>query len=164
MSSPTVITAPTGQPTMVTEREFDAPVERVFQANVNADLYAQWIGAMPGTVTTIEQFDARSGGSYHWSQSGDGFEFSFRGVFHTVQPNEILIQTFEYSGAPNQVGVSLATFTDLGDGRSRLVVRDTYPSVEARDAAVASGMEEGMRLCYEALERLASGADVSSAG
>jgi len=83
---------------------------------------------------------------------------SFCGVFHTVEPNKLLIQTFEFSLAPGQVGIDSTAFEQL-DGRTRLVIHEVYPSVEARDAAVASGMESGIREGYERLdELLASGA------
>jgi uncharacterized protein YndB with AHSA1/START domain len=74
-------------------------------------------------------------------------------VFHTVEPNALLIQTFEFNMAPGQVGISSTRFEDL-DGRSRLSLREVYPSVEARDMAVASGMEHGIKAGYEVLDEL----------
>jgi uncharacterized protein YndB with AHSA1/START domain len=46
------------------------------------------------------------------------------------------------------------TFEDLGDGRTRLSGHAVYPTLEARDGMVASGMENGMREGYEQLEEL----------
>jgi dihydrofolate reductase len=46
--------------------------------------------------------------------------------------------------------VDASTYEDLG-GRTRLSTRTVFPSVEARDAALASGMEHGV---VESMERL----------
>ena len=43
---------------------------------------------------------------------------------------------------------------DLGDGRTRLVGQSLVDDFEARDAFVASGMEEGVREGYERLDEL----------
>jgi hypothetical protein len=47
-------------------------------------------------------------------------------------------------------------FEDLGNGRSRLSGHAVYPTLEARDGMVASGMETGMREGYDRLEALAA--------
>jgi uncharacterized protein YndB with AHSA1/START domain len=46
-----------------------------------------------------------------------------------------------------------ATF-DEHRGKTRLVLRELYPSKEALDGAVASGMEHGMRETMEQLDQL----------
>jgi hypothetical protein len=40
------------------------------------------------------------------------------------------------------------------DARTRLWLREVYPSVEARDAAMASGMEYGIKAGYERLDEI----------
>ena len=46
----------------------------------------------------------------------------------------LLIQTFEFSLAPGQVGIDTTRFEEI-DGRTRLSLHEVYPSVEARDMA-----------------------------
>lgn len=157
-SNATTITVPAGEQTVHTVREFDAPATALFHAHIDPDLYAKWVG-LRGNIT-MEQFDARPGGQYRWSVHHNDFNFSFHGVFHTVDNGELLVQTFEFSGAPGIVGISTAKFTDLGNGRTRLEVNDTYPSISARDAAVATGMTDGMEECYAALAELTASAGV----
>lgn len=74
-------------------------------------------------------------------------------MFHTVEPNTLIIQTFEFNLAPGQVGVSSTMFKQI-DGRTRLLLREVYPSVEARDMAMASGMEYGIKEGYERLDAI----------
>jgi uncharacterized protein YndB with AHSA1/START domain len=100
----------------------------------------------------IIEYDARSGGSYRYThRDTDGTEYGFRGVFHTVTAPELIIMTFEFDGAPGEVSLESAVLDDLG-GRTRLRTHTVFGSVQARDAALAAGMEHGAR---ESMERLA---------
>ena len=65
-----------------------------------------------------------------------------------MRDNDLAVQTFEFEGAPDQVSIEFLRFVDLGDGRTRLSAHAVYPSVEARDAMVASGMETGVTEGY----------------
>ena len=42
----------------------------------------------------------------------DGNTYAFRGVFHTVRENELLIQTFEYEGTPDEVSIDTMRFEE----------------------------------------------------
>jgi uncharacterized protein YndB with AHSA1/START domain len=138
-------------------REFDAPVEALFRAHADPTLYAQWIGPR-ALETTVTDWDFRTGGAYAFEQRDpDGNVYAFRGVFHTVVPNELIIQTFEYLGAPGEVSLDRMRFEALPDGRSRLADHSVFPSKEALEAMVAEGMEYGMREGYEQLDELLAG-------
>ena len=153
MSNPTTITAQPGTPFIDIEREFEATPAQVFHAATDPDLVAQWLGPRELSLDIVE-YDARSGGSYRYvNRDADGQEYRFRGVFHSVTKNEQVVQTFEYEGAPGQVSLETATYEDLG-GRTRLRTRSVFPSVEARDAMLASGMEHGVNDSYERLAEL----------
>ncbi|MEU3459556.1 SRPBCC family protein [Streptomyces sp. NPDC006733] len=146
----TTIVAQPGTPFIEVVREFEAPRERVFRAWTDPDLVPQWLGPRGMTMKLFE-FDATTGGSYRYIHADDHGEYGFRGVFHSVVPDELVIQTFEYDGAPHQVSLETMTFEDQGDGRTRVHSRSVYPTVESRDAMVAAGMEHGLR---ESMERL----------
>jgi uncharacterized protein YndB with AHSA1/START domain len=159
MTNALTVTAPEGLPYIDTAREFDAPVDAVFRAHRDPDLLKQWMGP-DGYEMDIERHDFVSQGGYRFvHRNPEGQEFGFNGVFHTVRDNDFAIQTFEYDGAPDQVSIEFLTFTDLGDGRTRLAAHAVYPSVETRDAMVASGMEKGMVEGYDKLERLLTSVD-----
>jgi uncharacterized protein YndB with AHSA1/START domain len=152
MTNPTTITAPTGLPFVDTTREFDAPIAAVFRAHTDRDLYAQWLGPRNATLE-ITEFDATTGGRWAYS-GGEGTEaWGFHGFFHTVEQNALIIQTFEFSGAPNAVGLSITTFEEV-DGKTRLTAHEVYPTTEVRDMALASGMEYGVIEGYERLDEI----------
>lgn len=149
----TTITVHDDVPMITLTREFAAPVERVFRAHTDPDLYARWCG--PHDIsTTITGWDCRTGGSWSFDQFVGDDTLSFYGSFHEIRPDELIVQTFTFAGFPDGVTLERATFSDLGAGRTRLVATSLVDSFEARDAMVASGMEVGIREGYDALDDL----------
>jgi len=124
-----------------------------------------WIEVTPGGLLEVcrylrdeptlafDYLNCISGVDYLHTDAG-GETYAFNGTFHNVRENEFAIQTFEFEGYPDVVAVESLAFDDLGDGRSRLRIHSTYPSLEARDGMVASNMEVGVREGYERLEGL----------
>ncbi len=158
MSNPLTVTAPEGLPFVDFERVIDAPVAEVFRAHADPELVKQWMGpAIYGT--DIERWDFVTGGAWRYVSRGpNGEEFPFHGSFHTVRENELAIQTFEFEPVPDTASIETLRFEDLGDGRTRLVGHAVYPSLEARDGMVNSGMEGGMSEGYTRLEDLLAAA------
>jgi uncharacterized protein YndB with AHSA1/START domain len=153
-TNPLTVTAPEGVPFIDFEREFDAPVESVFRAHAEPDLVKRWLGPR-GYEMKIDRYDFRTGGGYRYVHSNPaGEQFVFNGVFHTVRPSELAIQTFEFEGFPDIVSIESLTFEDLGGGRSRIRGHSVYPSLESRDGMVASNMEHGMSEGYQRLDEL----------
>jgi uncharacterized protein YndB with AHSA1/START domain len=152
MHNPTTITARPGTPFLEVVREFDAAPALVFRASTEPDLVVQWLGPRNRQMR-IEEWDARTGGTYRYVHYTDADEFEawFRGVFHTVRPDELVVQTFEFEGAPDEVCIESMSFEDLGE-RTRLTTRSVFPSVEARDMAIEMGMNDGID---DSMDRLA---------
>ncbi|GAW48478.1 MULTISPECIES: SRPBCC family protein [unclassified Nocardioides] len=140
-------------------REFDAPPARVFQAHVDPDLFAQWVG--PRSIDTeITTWDARTGGEWRYTASRDeeGFSMGFWGSFHEVRPDERIVQTFSFDGAPDGVSLETMTFEALDGGRCRIVGTSVVESVELRDRILSSGMDVGVNEGYEKLDELLAAA------
>ena len=151
---PVTITAPEGLPFIDIEREFDAPAAAVFDAHRDPELVKQWLGPN-GYEMTIERWDFVPQGGYRYVHTNpEGESYAFNGTFHTVRENEFAIQTFEFEGYPDVVSIESITFEDLGGGRSRVRLHSVYPTVEARDGTIASGMEGGVREGYERLDAI----------
>ena len=66
---------------------------------------------------------------------------------------EKVVQTTEFEGFPGPVGLETATLEER-DGKTYMVAVSLSPSVETRDAMVATGMEEGARETYDRLDEL----------
>lgn len=154
MSNPVTITAPEGLPFIEIVREFDAPLTAVFNAYADPALVAQWLGP-DGYSMSLETYAFTAGGRYryiHTNPAGDSF--AFHGVFHQVRPEELIIQTFEWEGLPDQVSLESITFTDLDDDRTRIRGWSVFPSVESRDGMIQNGMERGVVEGYARLDTL----------
>jgi len=148
----TTIEADPKVPIIRLRREFDASPEQLFRAHTDPLLFARWVGPA-GMHTSIEEWDARSGGSWRYVSARDGQQFAFRGCFHDVRPDRI-VQTFTFEGQPDGVALQTLWFEDLGDGRTLLHAQSLVDSFESRDAWLVSGMEIGVNEGYAKLEEM----------
>jgi uncharacterized protein YndB with AHSA1/START domain len=141
-------------PTITIVRDFDASPDKLFRAYTDPELVARWMG--PRSVgTTVERWDAHTGGSYRFANTRGGEEIArFYGSFHEVRPDTRIVWTFTYEGVPDGVALETITFEDLGGGRTRVRSVSVVDSLEARDAALASGMEVGVVEGYEKLDEI----------
>jgi uncharacterized protein YndB with AHSA1/START domain len=107
------------------------------------------------------EMDVRVGGRYRWRwrNDQDGSEFGFAGTFREVQPTSKLVHTEAYDpgtvggGYPVNNSIVTVSFTEEG-GVTTVTTLIDFGSKEARDAAVATGMTDGMEQSYQLLDRL----------
>jgi uncharacterized protein YndB with AHSA1/START domain len=142
-----------GDREIVTERVFNAPREKVFQAFVDPDLVPKWWGRRVDT-TTVDRMDVRVGGDWRFVTDGPDGSHAFRGTYRAIEPPELVEWTFEWEGMPGYVAVETARFEDLGDGQTKVSTRTLFHTTEERDGMLASGMEIGMGESYEKLDEL----------
>jgi uncharacterized protein YndB with AHSA1/START domain len=147
----TQFAADPGKNGVIITRTFDAPRKRVFEAFTDPKLMSRWWG--PGNLTnTIEKMDVRPGGIWRVIQrDAEGNEYAFHGVYHGVTPPERLVYTFEFEGEPGHVLLETVTLEEE-NGRTKVTDLAVFQTVEDRDRALQSGMEEGAN---ESMDRLA---------
>jgi uncharacterized protein YndB with AHSA1/START domain len=135
-------------------REFDAPARLVYRAYTTPELVRRWWAGRRGEVRSAE-IDLRVGGEWRWVMDAhSGHEVAFRGVYREIVPNERLVFTEVFEGAPDNEALVTVTFAET-DGRTTLTTLMELPSREVRDAIMASGMEQGAAESLDALEELA---------
>jgi uncharacterized protein YndB with AHSA1/START domain len=153
----TQISADPTLPTITIVREFDAPRDKVYRAWTDPELVVRWLGPKD-TEMTLETWQLRTGGSYRYHAVRGGEQLaSFYGSFHEARPNERLVQTFTWDGAPDGVALETVTFTDAGDGRTRATMLSIVDTIETRDMMLASGMDTGVIEGFEKLDALLAG-------
>lgn len=155
---PTDIIAVKGVQELFISTEFDAPPELVFRAFTEPELVAQWLGPDTGTLH-IEHMESRSGGGYrfiHDDCNSSGRRFTFNGVFHRVQPPELIVRTFEFEelDGHDHVQLEFLYFEALPANRTLIRIHCVFRSVEERDGMIASGMEQGMNAGFAKLDSL----------
>jgi uncharacterized protein YndB with AHSA1/START domain len=153
MTNETTITAQPGEPIIDIFREVDAPIADVYRAYTDPVLIAQWLGPR-GYDLDVREYDIRDGGGYRYIHSNpEGMKFGFRGVFHSVKPEERIIQTFEFDGAPGHVSLESIVFEPAGE-KTRLRLHSVYGSIGDRDAIIENGMAMGVTQGFERLDEL----------
>lgn len=134
----------------VMTRVFDAPRELVFEAWTDPEHLPHWMLGPEGWTMPVCEIDLRPGGSWHfvWRRS-DGTEMGMRGVYREVSPPERLVHTESWGGDwPETLNTLL--FSEK-DGKTTMTATMLYPSKEARDAALKTGMKEGASLSFDRL-------------
>jgi uncharacterized protein YndB with AHSA1/START domain len=109
------------------------------------------------------EMDVRVGGQYRWRwrSEQDGSEFGFTGTFREVMPASRLVHTEAYDpgtlgeGYPEKEAMVTVSFTEEA-GVTTVTTLIDFGSKEARDAAVATGMTDGMEQSYQQLDALLS--------
>ena len=119
-SNPVVIDAAPGQSYADITREFEAPVEAVFRAHADRELFTAWIGPRVARRRTSRTGTSAAAVATATSRRmPTATSTRSAAVFHTVRENEVIIQTFEYEGMPDEVSIDIMRFESLPGGRSR---------------------------------------------
>jgi uncharacterized protein YndB with AHSA1/START domain len=149
------ITTPNERDIVMT-RAFAAPQKLVFDAFTTPALLKRWLLGPDGWSLAVCEIDLRVGGKYRyvWHRERDGVDMGMGGVYREVAAPERLVATerFDEAWYPGEA-LGTMVFTEHG-GRTTLKQTMTYESREARDAALKTGMEDGVRASYDRLEKL----------
>jgi uncharacterized protein YndB with AHSA1/START domain len=146
----TIFTTPSDREIVMT-RIIDAPRRLVFDAHTNPVHVPHWMVGPDGWIMPVCEIDLRPGGAWHfvWRQA-DGTEMEMRGVYQEVVPPERVVCTESWGGDWPETLNTLVLSEQ--DGKTTITHRVRYPSKAARDAALKTGMQEGMS---ESFDRLA---------
>lgn len=143
-------------------RDFKAPRTLVWQAHTDPNLIKRWMLGPPGWTMPVCEMDVRPGGKYRWRWRSEdsGAEFGFHGDFREVDAPAKMVHAETYD--PGDVGGAMdasepaiidTRFSEKG-GITSLEMIMTFASKEIRDAAVSTGMTDGMEMGYERLDAL----------
>ena len=138
------------------ERDFDAPKHLVYRAYTEPELVRRWWPGKRGEMRTCE-IDLKVGGQWRYvMRANNDFEVAFHGEFSEIVPNERLVTTEVYEGAPPGLEdpINIVTFEESG-GRTTLTILMRVESREVRDMIIDSGMEGGMQEGMALLEQIA---------
>ena len=153
------VTLPTDEQILI-EREFDAPRHLVYRAMTTPELVRRWWHAKRGEMTVCE-IDLRVGGAWRYAMvTPGGMEVAFHGTFVEIVPDERIVSRELYEGVPEGVSeadastTNTASLADVDDG-TRLTILIEAAHRVARDAIIASGMEDGLQDALDLLEQTA---------
>ena len=131
-------------------RTINGSARNVFDAWTFADLLERWWAPKSFPITLLScETDPRVGGRYKLVFGYEGSTMEFFGRYLEVTRPSRLVWTNDEGG---DEPVTTVTFEEEA-GKTRVVVRELYPSKEALDAAIASG-SSGMSGLPEQLAQL----------
>jgi uncharacterized protein YndB with AHSA1/START domain len=153
-----VVTTPTDSQVKVV-RTFKAPRELVYKAYTTPELVKRWLLG-PGWAMPVCEMDVRVGGKFRWRwrNEADGKEFGFHGEYKEVNAPAKLVNTeyFDPGTMGGDMGEGCHVTTEFSEdkGITTLTTLMDYGTRRARDAAVATGMTDGMEQSYQQLDEL----------
>jgi uncharacterized protein YndB with AHSA1/START domain len=103
-----------------------------------------------GWTMPVCEIDLRPGGAWHfvWHKS-DGTEMEMRGEYREITPPERLVCTEAWGGDWPETINTLILIEE--DGKTTLTQTVLYPSKEAREAALETGMKDGASMSFDRL-------------
>ena len=133
-------------------RVFDAPRRLVWEAWTNPEHLPHWMLGPAGLDhARLRDRPPPGRGVALRLAHADGTEMEMRGVYREVVPPERLVSTESWGGDWPETLNTLVLSEE--DGKTTITQTVLYPSKEARDAALGTGMKEGMSLSFDRLAR-----------
>jgi uncharacterized protein YndB with AHSA1/START domain len=145
----TTFTTPSDRELVIT-RVVDAPRRLVWEAWTKPEHVPNWMLGPEGWTMPVCEIDLRPGGAWHFVWHGsDGTEMEMRGEYQEITPPERLVST-ESSGGDWPETINTLTLSEE-DGKTTITQTVFYKSKEARDAALETGMREGVSMSFDRL-------------
>ena len=115
----------------------------------------RWWAGRRGTMKVAE-IDLRVGGAWRYAmEATGGFEVAFNGEYREIVPEERIVNTEAFEGAPGAPPALVTNVFTERDGRTRLELLTEVSDRETRDMIIDSGMEDGMQEHMDLLEEVA---------
>jgi uncharacterized protein YndB with AHSA1/START domain len=146
----TTFTTPTDREVVMT-RVVEAPRRLVWEAWTSPEHLPHWLLGPEGWTMPVCEVDLRPGGAWRFAwRHTDGREMEMRGVYREVAPPERLVSTESWGGDwPETLNTLILTEED---GKTTITQRVLYASKEVRDAALQTGMKEGVSSSFDRLD------------
>jgi uncharacterized protein YndB with AHSA1/START domain len=126
---------------IVTTREFDAPIELVFDVLTKPEHVRHWFAPFTDVVTECT-IDLRVGGSYHIVfVTESGKECSFRGTYLEIERPTLTVATWLFEGWPDADAVDTVELQET-DGVTKLTTTLAFRDQAGRDHMTRSDGQE----------------------
>ena len=153
MERKTKVHAEDGKQELTITREFDLPVDLLFKAHVEADLFEEWMSHEYG-ITKVLKFEIRKHGSWQFQTKDHqgNVMFQAHGVIHEFIPNQKIIRTFEMENSSFDAQLEFLEFEKLSDETSKLIMHIVYKSIVLRDQLLKLPFATGLNMAHNRLQ------------
>ncbi|SKB84348.1 Uncharacterized conserved protein YndB, AHSA1/START domain [Sphingobacterium nematocida] len=149
MEHKTKVTAEDGKQDILITREFDLPLELLFKAYEEPELFEQWMG------TKVLKMENKKHGSYAFETSHDGnVVFSANGTIQEFIPNQKITRTFEMENTGFPVQLEFLEFESLTDERSKLTMHIVFKSPAFRNQLMQMPFAQGLNMAHDRLQTI----------
>lgn len=157
MELKTKVDAEDGKQEIIITREFDLPVELLFKAHTDSQIFAEWM-SNPHTTAKVLKFEARKHGGFELAavDAQDNIVFRSNGVFHNIIENELIIRTFEMENTPFPVQLEFLAFEKISANKSKLTAKSIFKSTEDRDQLLKMPFAQGLNMAHDRLQEVVS--------
>ena len=152
MERKTKVHAEEGKQELLITREFDLPLDLLFQAYAEPEIVAQWMGTK---VLKLEN-KKHGGWQFETSDAKGNVVFQANGVIHEFVPNRKITRTFEMDNTPFDVQLEFLEFEKLTDDTSKLTMHIVYRSVALRDQMLKLPFAQGINMAHNRLQDIVS--------
>lgn len=145
--------------TLVSERSFNAPLSKVWEAWTNADILDKWWGPAPYKAVT-KSFDFREGGDWHYYMQGPEGDIHWcLEEYLTIVPEVQFTALDHFCDEHKKINPELPSNRWLvefkeADGITTVQVTNSYDSEKDLQTVVDMGMKEGFDQGLSQLEAL----------
>jgi uncharacterized protein YndB with AHSA1/START domain len=117
---------------ILTIREFDAPIELVFDVLTKPEHVRHWFAPFEDAMT-VWSIDLRVGGNYHLAfMTEDGTECSFRGTYLEIERPNRIVDTWLFEGWPDAEAVETVDLHET-DGVTKAKMNLAFRDQAGRD-------------------------------
>jgi len=151
MEKKTKIHAEDGKQEILITREFDLPLNLLFKAYEEAEIFEQWMG------TNVLKWENKRHGSFAFETfHNNTVVFRANGTIHEFISNSKITRTFEMEGTPFPVQLEYLNFEKITDNSSRLIMHIVFKSTTFRDQLLQMPFAQGINVAHNRLQDILS--------
>jgi uncharacterized protein YndB with AHSA1/START domain len=149
MEQRTKVNAEDGKQEIIITREFDLPVQLLFRAYQEPELFEQWMS------TKVLKMENKKHGSYIFETSNNGnIVFRANGTIHEFVPNKKITRTYEMENSGFPVQLEYLEFEHVTNDTSKLTLHIVFKSVAFRNQLMQMPFAKGLNMAHDKLQEI----------
>lgn len=157
MERKTKINAEEGKHDLTITREFDLPLELLFKAHVEPEIFEEWMSHEYGTTKVLKLENKKHGSWQFETTDANGNKvYGAHGVIHEFIQDQKITRTFESENSPFDVQLEFLQFEKLTDDSSKLTMHTVFRSVALRDQLLKMPFAQGLNMAHNRLQDVVS--------
>jgi uncharacterized protein YndB with AHSA1/START domain len=151
MDQKTKVSVEDGKQEIIIAREFDLPLEILFQAYIKPKILEQWMGLK------VVKLENKNHGSFEFETIREGkVVFKANGTIHKITPNQQIVRTFEMDNLLVGVRLEFLNFESITSDTSKLTMQMIYQTEQHRAEQLKLPFANGLNMAHNRLQQILS--------